>query len=198
MYEDNPDARSLKKIVDCLKKGGVIIYPTDTIYALGCDITQKKAIEKVCRLKGIKPDKANLSFICSDLSHISDYVKNPDTALFKVMKRSLPGPFTFILKASKNVPKLLMNNKKTVGIRVPDNNIALAIVRALGNPIISTSLHLSDPIMEYPTNPELMWEDYDDHVDIVVDGGAGSLEASTVLDCTGDEIEIIRQGKGIL
>ena len=196
MWEENPDERSLNKIADCLRQGGLIIYPTDTIYALGCDITNRKAIEKICRIKGVKPEKANMSFICEDLSHISEYVKNPDTSLFKLMKQSLPGPFTFILKASKNVPKLLMANKKTVGIRVPDNQIALSIVKTLGNPIISTSLHVDDPILEYPTNPELMHEDYDDIVDIVVDGGAGGLEPSTVLDCTGDEIIILRQGKG--
>lgn len=198
IYPENPNPKAIEQIVEVLKKGGLIIYPTDTVYGLGCDITNQKAIEKICRIRGIKPEKANFSFICSDLRHISDYIKPIDTATFRVLKKALPGPFTFILNANNNVPKLLSSNKKTVGIRVPDNDIAREIVRQLGNPILSTSIRDDDEVIEYSTDPELIHEKYEDTVDIVIDGGYGDNEASTVVDCTSGEFEVIREGKGDL
>ncbi|MCD0488850.1 threonylcarbamoyl-AMP synthase [Pedobacter sp. MC2016-14] len=198
IYPENPNPKAIEQVVEVLKKGGLIIYPTDTIYGLGCDITNQKAIEKICRIRGIKPEKANFSFICSDLSHISDYVKPIDTTVFRLLKKALPGPFTFIFNASGNVPKLLSSNKKTVGIRVPDNAIAREIVKVLGNPILSTSIKDDDELLEYSTDPELIHEKYEDLVDLVIDGGYGDNEASTVVDCTSGDFEIIRQGKGIL
>ncbi|UKJ06149.1 L-threonylcarbamoyladenylate synthase [Solitalea lacus] len=198
IYPENPSPKAIDQIVECLKKGGVIIYPTDTVYGLGCDITNQKAIERVCQIRGIKPEKANLSFICYDLSHLSNYTKPIDTSIFRMLKQHLPGPFTFIFNASGQVPKLLNSKKKTVGIRVPDNNIAREIVNQLGNPIVSTSIHDEDEILEYTTDPELIYEKYEHLVDIVIDGGYGDNEASTVVDCTGGEIEVIRQGKGVL
>lgn len=198
VYPENPNPRAIEQIVEVLKKGGLIIYPTDTVYGLGCDITNQKAIEKICRIRGIKPEKANFSFICSDLSHISDYIKPIDTATFRLLKKALPGPFTFILNANNNVPKLLSANKKTVGIRVPDNDIAREIVRQLGNPILSTSIRDDDDVIEYSTDPELIHEKYEHTVDIVIDGGYGDNEASTVVDCTSGEFEILRDGKGDL
>jgi tRNA threonylcarbamoyl adenosine modification protein (Sua5/YciO/YrdC/YwlC family) len=196
IYEDNPNEKVLTQVVDVLKKGGIIIYPTDTVYGLGCDITNQKAIERIAKLRGIKPEKANFSFICYDLSHISDYTKPIDTTTFRVLKKALPGPFTFIFNASGNVPKLLSSNKKTVGIRVPDNNIARQIVKLLGNPLLSTSIHDEDDIIEYTTDPELIYEKYEDSVDLVIDGGYGDNVASTVIDCTSGDFEVIRQGKG--
>lgn len=198
IYPENPNPKAIEQIVEVLKKGGLIIYPTDTVYGLGCDITNQKAIEKICRIRGIKPEKANFSFICSDLRHISDYIKPIDTATFRVLKKALPGPFTFILNANNNVPKLLSSNKKTVGIRVPDNDIAREIVRQLGNPILSTSIRDDDEVIEYSTDPELIHEKYEDTVDIVIHGGYGDNEASTVVDCTSGEFEVIREGKGDL
>ncbi|ACU05219.1 L-threonylcarbamoyladenylate synthase [Pedobacter heparinus] len=198
IYPENPNPKAIEQIVDVLKKGGLIIYPTDTVYGLGCDITNQKAIEKICRLRGIKPEKANFSFICSDLRHISDFIKPIDTATFRVLKKALPGPFTFILNANNNVPKLLSSNKKTVGIRVPDNDIAREIVRQLGNPILSTSIRDDDEVIEYSTDPELIHEKYENTVDMVIDGGFGDNEASTVVDCTSGDFEIIREGKGDL
>ncbi|MBB5439240.1 tRNA threonylcarbamoyl adenosine modification protein (Sua5/YciO/YrdC/YwlC family) [Pedobacter sp. AK017] len=198
IYPENPNPKAIEQVVDVLKKGGLIIYPTDTVYGLGCDITNQKAIEKICRLRGIKPEKANFSFICSDLRHISDFIKPIDTATFRVLKKALPGPFTFILNANNNVPKLLSSNKKTVGIRVPDNDIAREIVRQLGNPILSTSIRDDDEVIEYSTDPELIHEKYEDTVDMVIDGGFGDNEASTVVDCTSGDFEIIREGKGDL
>lgn len=198
IYPENPNEKSLEQVVDILKKGGLIIYPTDTVYGLGCDITNPKAIEKVARLRGIKPDKAHFSFICYDLSHISDYIKPIDNETYRVIKKALPGAFTFIFNASKKVPKLLSSNKKTVGIRVPDNNIARGIVKMLGNPIISTSIRDEDEIVEYSTDPELIYEKYKDLVDVVIDGGYGDNEPSTVIDCTTGEFEVIREGKGNL
>jgi len=198
IYENNPNPKAIQQVVDVLKKGGLIIYPTDTIYGLGCDITNQKAIEKVCQIRGLKTEKANLSFICHDLSHISDYVKPIDTSTFRLIKKALPGPFTFIFEATSKVPKLLSSNKKTVGIRVPDNDIAREIVRQLGNPILSTSIHDEDEIMEYSTDPELIYEKYNKLVDIVIDGGYGGNIPSTVVDCTSGNYEILRQGKGIL
>lgn len=196
IYEENPNPKAIENIVEVLKNGGVIIYPTDTIYGIGCDITNQKAIERVCQIRGVKTDKASLSFICNDLSAISQYTKPLNTATFKLLKRALPGPFTFILNASGEVPKLLSTKKKTVGIRVPDNNIVREIVAQLGNPIITTSIRDDDDIIEYSTDPELIYEKYSELVDVVIDGGYGENIPSTVVDCTGTDFEIIRQGKG--
>ncbi|WP_432710316.1 L-threonylcarbamoyladenylate synthase [Pedobacter sp.] len=198
IYPENPNPRAIQQAVDILKKGGLIIYPTDTVYGLGCDITNQRAIEKICAIKGIKPDKANFSFICSDLSNISDYIKPIDTTTFRVLKKALPGPYTFILNANGHVPKLLSSKKKTVGIRVPDNSIAQEIVRQLGNPILSASIKDEDELLEYSTDPELIHEKYEDRVDLVIDGGYGGNEASTVIDCTTGEFEVVREGKGSL
>lgn len=198
IYPDNPNSKAIDQVVQVLKRGGLIIYPTDTIYGLGCDITNQKAIEAICRLRGIKPEKANFSFICYDLSHIADYTKSIDNTIFRVIKKALPGPFTFIFNASHQVPKLLSSNKKTVGIRVPDNSIAREIVRVLGNPIVSTSIRDEDEIVEYATDPELIYEKYRDKVDIVIDGGYGGNIASTVVDCTSGDFEVLREGKGDL
>jgi len=198
IYPENPNPKFIEQVADVLRKGGLIIYPTDTVYGLGCDITNHRAIEAICRIRNIKPEKANFSFICYDLSHISDYIKTIDNATFRVIKKALPGPFTFIFNANNNVPKLLSSNKKTVGIRVPDNSIARDIVRALGNPILSASIKDDDDIIEYSTDPELIYEKYRDMVDIVVDGGYGGNIPSTVVDCTSGDFEIIREGKGNL
>lgn len=198
IYEDSPNEKIIQQVVDVLKKGGVIIYPTDTVYGLGCDISNQKAIERVCEIRGIKPEKANLSFICYDLTDIAQFTKPFDTATFRVLKKALPGPFTFIFNASNQVPKLLSSKKKTVGIRVPDNNIARNIVHLLGNPIVSASIHDEDEILEYSTDPELIYEKYRDKVDIVIDGGYGDHVASTVVDLTSGEFDVIREGKGDL
>ncbi|MFH1321182.1 MAG: L-threonylcarbamoyladenylate synthase [Bacteroidota bacterium] len=198
IHPDNPSLRKITIAVECLKKGGVIIYPTDTVYGLGCDIYNHKAVERICRIKGIKPKKANFSFICHDLSQLSDFTINVDTTIYKMMKKSLPGAFTFVLHANNKVPKLFKSNKKTVGIRIPDNNIVRQIVYELGNPILSTSIYDDDNIIEYTTNPELIYERYKDIVDLVIDGGYGSNEASTVIDCTKEKPLIIREGKGVL
>lgn len=198
MFNENPNPREVRRIVEVLQNGGLIIYPTDTVYGLGCDITQSKAVEKVARIKGVKVEKANFSFICSDLSHLSDYTKPISNATFKIMKKNLPGPFTFILEANNNVPKYFKGKKKTVGIRVPDNNIIRDIVTELGNPILSTSIHDEDEILEYTTDPELIYEKYQELADIVIDGGYGELVPSTIVDCSKDEIEILREGKGVL
>lgn len=197
IYPENPNPKEINKIVETLRDGGLIIYPTDTIYGIGCDITNARAVEAICRIKGIDPKKNNLSFICYDLSHISEYAR-VDNNTFKMMKKNLPGAFTFILEGNNSLPKLF-KQKKTVGIRVPDNNIIRTIVNELGNPILSTSVKDDqDDILEYFTDPELIHERLGHLVDIVIDGGYGELEPSTVVDCTGDEIEIIRQGKGEL
>jgi tRNA threonylcarbamoyl adenosine modification protein (Sua5/YciO/YrdC/YwlC family) len=196
IYPNNPNEKQLAEVVACLRNGGIIIYPTDTVYGLGCDIYQAKAIEKLCKIRNINPEKANLSFICADLSHLSDFVKPIENAVFRVLKHALPGPFTFILNANNKVPKLMHSNKKTVGIRVPDNDIARSIVKLLGNPIVSTSIHDDDEVVEYSTDPELIYEKYKDLVDMVIDGGYGELQASTVVDYTSDEPVIVRQGKG--
>jgi len=198
IYEDNPQEKAIQQAVDVLKKGGVIIYPTDTVYGIGCDITQQKAIERVCQIRGLKPDKSNLSFICYDLTDISQYTKPFDTAVFRVLKKSLPGPFTFIFNASGQVPKLLSSKKKTVGIRVPDNAIVRALVKELGNPIVTASIRDEDDILEYSTDPELIHEKYEDQVDLIIDGGYGGNIASTVVDVTSGEFEVIREGKGDL
>jgi tRNA threonylcarbamoyl adenosine modification protein (Sua5/YciO/YrdC/YwlC family) len=198
IYPENPNEKHIQQAVDVLKKGGLIIYPTDTVYGLGCDITNHKAIEKVCKIRGIKPEKANFSFVCYDISHISDYIKPIDNETYRVLKKALPGPFTFIFNANKNVPKLLSSNKKTVGIRVPNNNIAREIVKALGNPIISTSIRDDDDIIEYSTDPELISEKFESIVDLIIDGGYGENIPSTIVDCTTGDFEILRQGKGDL
>ncbi|MFN7775473.1 L-threonylcarbamoyladenylate synthase, partial [Flavobacterium sp.] len=193
IYNDNPNEAALKKVVEVLRNGGIIIYPTDTVYGLGCDITNAKALERVAKLKGIKLEKANLSFICYDLSHISDYVKQIDTSTFKLLKRALPGPYTFILPGNNDLPKVF-KNKKTVGIRVPDNNIIRSLVNTLGNPIISTSIHDEDEVLEYSTDPELIFEKWQNHVDLVIDGGYGDNTPSTVIDLSGYEPVVVREG----
>ena len=198
IYESNPNEKAIDQVVAVLRRGGVIIYPTDTVYGLGCDITNHRAIERVCEIRGIKPEKANLSFICYDLTDISQYTRPLDNTTFRLLKKTLPGPFTFLFNASQKVPKLLSSKKKTVGIRVPDNNIAREIVHQLGNPIVSTSIHDDDEIVEYSTDPELIHEKYGDLVDLVIDGGYGDNVASTVVDCTSGEFEVVRQGKGDL
>ncbi|WP_282787986.1 L-threonylcarbamoyladenylate synthase [Flavobacterium croceum] len=197
IYNEKPNEAAIKKVVDVLKNGGLIIYPTDTVYGVGCDITNTKALEKVAKLKGIKLEKANLSFICYDLSHISDYVKQIDTSTFKLLKRAFPGPYTFILPGGNDLPKVF-KNKKTVGIRIPDNTIIREIVKELGNPIISTSIHDDDDIIEYATDPELIFEKWQNKVDLVIDGGYGDNIPSTIIDLSQGEPEIVREGKGSL
>lgn len=196
LYPENPDPRQIDRIVQILQDGGIIIYPTDTIYGLGCNLLNRKAVERLCWIKGIKPHKMNLSFVCSDMSEVATYVKNMDNQVFKTMKKALPGPYTFILESSSSVPKITKSNKKTVGIRIPDNNIPIAIVKALGNPIITTSIHDDDAVVAYPTDPEDIYENFKNVVDAVIDGGYGDNTASTVIDCTGGQMEVIREGKG--
>jgi len=195
IYSENPNPKEVKKVVSVLQKGGLVIYPTDTVYGLGCDITNTKALEKIARIKGIKLDKANWSFICADLSNLSDYVRQIDTRTFKILKRALPGPYTFILPGNNNLPKEF-KKKKTVGIRVPDNSITKAIVEALGNPIVSTSIRDEDELLEYTTDPELIYEKWQNLVDIVIDGGYGDNVASTVIDLSEEVPLVIREGKG--
>lgn len=197
IYSENPNSKEINKIVKVLKSGGLIIYPTDTVYGLGCDFTNTKALEKIARIKGVKLEKSNFSFICNDLSHLSDYVKQIDTPTYKILKRALPGPYTFILPGSTSLPKVF-KKKKTVGIRVPDNSIARLLVETLGNPIISTSIRDDDDVVEYTTDPELIYEKWKDIVDVVIDGGYGDNEASTVIDLTDSEPIVIREGKGNL
>jgi tRNA threonylcarbamoyl adenosine modification protein (Sua5/YciO/YrdC/YwlC family) len=195
IYNDKPNEAAIAKVVKVLKDGGLVIYPTDTVYGLGCDITNTKALERIAKIKGIKLDKANFSFICHDLSNLSDYVRQIDTATFKILKRALPGPYTFILPGNNNLPKEF-KKKTTVGIRVPDNAIALEIVRQLGNPIVSTSIHDEDDVIEYTTDPELIFEKWQNLVDLVIDGGYGDNMGSTIIDLSGDEPIIVREGKG--
>ena len=195
IHPDNPQARQLSMVTDCLESGGIIAYPTDTIYGLGCDIFHPEAIEKICAIKKVNPDKANLSFICADLSDLSLYAKAIDNTLYRIMKKALPGPFTFILPASKQVPKILQSKKKTIGLRIPDNNIALSIIKTLGHPILSASFP-GDTIEDY-TDPELIYEHWGKRVDMVVDGGIGGIVPSTVVDCTGDEYLVTREGAGV-
>ncbi len=195
IYEDKPSEAAIKKVVEVLRNGGLVIYPTDTVYGLGCDITNSRALEKIAKIKGVKLEKANFSFICYDLSNISDYIKQIDTSTFKILKRALPGPYTFILPGNNDLPKEF-RKKKTVGIRVPDNNIAREIVRVLGNPIVSTSIHDDDEVLEYSTDPELIFEKWQNKVDLVIDGGYGDNVASTIIDLSGYEPEVIREGKG--
>jgi tRNA threonylcarbamoyl adenosine modification protein (Sua5/YciO/YrdC/YwlC family) len=197
--DKNISSVDISRITDCLKDGGIIIYPTDTVYALGCDITNQRAIEKLCRLKGVKPEKSHFSFVCSDLSHLSEFTRAIPNHIFRIMKKALPGPYTFILEANSKVPKLLKQNKKTVGIRVPDNNICKEIVEALGNPLISTSLiDASDEVVEYFSDPEVIYRQYEEKVDLVIDGGFGNIYPSTVLDCSQDEVTVLREGLGSL
>ena len=194
LYNENPNPKEIAKVVKVLQSGGLIIYPTDTIYGLGCDITKTKSLEKIAQIKGVQLEKANLSFICNDLSHLSDYVKQLDSTTFKILKRALPGPYTFILPGSNNLPKVF-KKKKTVGIRIPDNNIIRTLVAELGNPIVSTSIRDEDDVLEYTTDPELIFEKWQGLVDVVIDGGYGDNEPSTVIDLT-EEPSVIREGKG--
>lgn len=196
IHPDNPDQRKIDQIVSQLRKGAIIIYPTDTVYSMACDLKHKKAVERMAQLKGVKLEKANFSLICYDLSHISDYTVQFGNNIYKLMNRALPGPYTFILNANTSVPKLFKSKKKTIGIRVPNNNIAREIVKTLGNPLMSTSVHDDDEILEYITDPELIHEKYENQVDIVIDGGFGNNEASTIIDCTDNDPEIIREGIG--
>lgn len=196
IYPENPNLKEIGKVVDVLREGGLVIYPTDTVYAIGCDALNVRAVEKICQMKGINPQKSNLSIICHDLSNISEYARVSNAA-FKLMKKNLPGAFTFILPTSNELPKIY-KNKKEVGIRIPDNAIIRELVNELGNPIMTMSIHDEDDIVEYSTDPELIYEKYADRVDLVVDGGYGGLEPSTIVDCTTDEFEIVRQGKGEL
>ena len=196
LYEENPDPRKITQIVNVLRSGGLIIYPSDTIYGLGCDIFNQKAVDRVRRIKNINDKKMDLAFVCYDLSHLSVYAKNVSTPVFKLMKRILPGPYTFILNASSKVPKILKVKKKKVGIRIPNNRIPREIVQELGNPIVTTSLHDDDKILEYATDPELIYEHYKNQVDLIIDGGYGDNQASTIIDYSGEELEIIREGKG--
>lgn len=195
IHPETPELRKILQVVAILRAGGLVIYPTDTVYGLGCDIHNQRAVERICQIKGIKPNKINLSFICYDLSHISEYA-HVDTPTFKLMKKALPGPFTFILRASNDVPRILHSNKKTVGIRVPDHAIPRLIVKELDHPIITTSVRDEDEVLEYSTDPELIYEKYQHQVDLVIDGGYGHNVASTVVDCTGDEMEVVREGLG--
>jgi len=196
LYPENPNQKEIDKIVKILRDGGLVIYPTDTVYALGCDALNVRAVEQICKIKGINPLRSNLSIICYDLSEISEYAKM-DNATFKLLKKNLPGPFTFILNTTTNLPKIF-KNRKTVGIRVPDNNIIRELVRNLGNPIMTTSVKNDSEVLEYITDPELIHEKYAEEVDVVIDGGYGGLEASTIVDCTESDYDIIRQGKGDL
>ncbi|WP_036821643.1 L-threonylcarbamoyladenylate synthase [Polaribacter sp. Hel1_85] len=197
IYNENPNPKAIDKVIKVLKSGGLVIYPTDTVYGLGCDITNNKALEKIAQIKGVKLEKAKFSFICNNLSHLSDYVKQIDTSTFKILKRALPGPYTFILPGSNNLPKVF-KKKKTVGIRIPDNNIARTLVENLGNPLVTTSIRDDDEVLEYTTDPELIFEKWGKLVDIVIDGGYGDNQASTVIDFTEGYPEVIREGKGSL
>ncbi len=198
LYNENPNPGKIRQVIDILENGGIIIYPTDTVYAMGCSLLAKKAVEKIARFKGQNPDNPDLSVIFHDMSQLSEYTIIRDNSIFKLLKRNLPGPFTFIVQANSQMPRFFTGKKKTVGIRIPDNNIVLEIVKEFGKPLITTSIHDPDEIIEYTTDPELIHEKYSGFVDAVLDGGYGKNEASTVVDCTGDEPEIVRQGLGIL
>lgn len=197
IYPENPNPKDIRQVVDVLKSGGIIVYPTDTVYGLGCDITNAKAVEKIARYKNVKVEKSNFSFICSDLGHLADFSKPVSNQVFKLLKRYLPGPFTFILNANSNVPKYFKGKKKTVGVRIPANPIITDIVRELGNPIMSTSIHDDDEIIEYSTDPELIHEKFLDIADLVIDGGYGDNVPSTIIDCTSEFPILVRQGKGV-
>ena len=198
IYPENPNAREIRKVVDALELGKIIIYPTDTVYAMGCDILAVKTIDRIARFKGLDPRNPDLSLIFHDMSQLSEYTVIRDNNLFKLLKRNLPGPFTFIVQANNQIPRMFKNKKRTVGIRIPDNNIILEVVRELGRPVITTSIHDQDGVIEYITDPELIHEKYRDFAEIVIDGGYGRNEASTIVDCTGDHFEVIRQGLGEL
>lgn len=198
IHPENPDSRKIQLVVDILNKGGIIIYPTDSVYSLGCSLHKKRAIEKLAQLKGLKLKKANFSIICSDLSHLAEYTKPIDRSTYKLLNKNLPGPFTFILKASSQIPKLFDTNRKSIGIRIPDNNIVKAIIEALGHPLVTTSIHDEDEIVEYTTDPSLIEEKWEKLVDGIVDGGYGNNIASTVVDLSEDDVEIVRQGVGVL
>lgn len=195
IYPENPNPKEIRKVVECLRNGCIIIYPTDSVYGLGCDLQNTKAIERLAQIKGVKPEKSNFSLICYDLSHIADYAK-VSTPTFKLMKKTLPGPYTFILEASRKIPKMFNGKKKEVGIRVPDNNIVREIVKELGNPLVNTSTYADDNIIEYTTDPELIYDKYKDIVDLVVHGGHGNNEASTIVNCKEEEPEVMREGMG--
>jgi tRNA threonylcarbamoyl adenosine modification protein (Sua5/YciO/YrdC/YwlC family) len=196
IHPANPDPRKIAQVVECLRKGGIIVYPTDTVYSMGCDMLHPKALEKLALIKQIKLEKANFSLVCHDLSHLTEYSKQLSNPVYKLMRSVLPGPYTFILEASKAIPKIFSDRKKTVGIRVPDNAIARAIVQELGHPIVSTSVHDEDAILDYTTDAELIHEKWSNRVDLVIDGGPGGLEPSTIISCVNDEIEVLRIGKG--
>lgn len=194
IHPKDPQPRLIRQVVESLQKGGIIIYPTDTVYGLGCDILQQKAVERICRIKKMEPRKARLSFVCSDLSHLSEYAKPLSNPVYRLLKEHLPGPYTFILPASKMVPKVLQSKKDTIGLRIPGNTIAQAIIRELGRPVLSASLP-GDMVEDY-TDPEVMYENFRNDVDFVVDGGIGGMVPSTIIDCTGPEPVVIRQGLG--
>jgi len=198
IHPENPDPRKIQQAAKVLEKGGIIIYPTDTVYGIGCDIFDRKAVDRICKLRGLDPVKARLSFICKDLSQVSQFAKQLDNETFRLMKRNLPGPFTFVLKSNNEVPKLFKNRKKTIGVRIPDNQIVLDLVEALGRPILTTSLKSDDEILEYFTDPIDIYDDFKKLVDLVIDGGVGGNEPSTVVDCTGDDFEVLREGSGDL
>lgn len=192
---ENPSARKICQVVDILKKGGLVIYPTDTVYGLGCDIFNQKAVERICRIKKLDPRKARLSFICKDISQIAEFAQHIDNKVFKIMKKNLPGPFTFVLKSNNQVPKMFKNHKRTIGVRIPENKIAIAIVEELGHPVLTSSLKSDDEILEYFTDPVDIFEDFEKLVDVVIDGGIGENLPSTIVDCTKGEFEILRQGR---
>jgi tRNA threonylcarbamoyl adenosine modification protein (Sua5/YciO/YrdC/YwlC family) len=196
IYPENPAPRHINLIVETLKKGGVIIYPTDTVYAFGCDLNNQRAVERICQIKGLKPEKANFSLIVHDLSQLSEYTQQIDNNIFKIMKKAFPGPYTFILNANSNVPRIFKSKKKTIGIRIPDNNIPIFIVKELNSPFVTTSVHDADQIIDYTTDPEMIYERFKKQVDLVIDGGYGSNIPSTVIDCTSGSPEIIREGAG--
>ena len=198
IYPENPNQNHIRKVIEVLEGGGIIVYPTDTIYAIGCDIKANKSIEKIARLKGLNPQNPDMSLIFHDMSQLSEYTVIRDNSVFKLLKRNLPGPFTFIVQANNQIPKLFKNKKKTIGIRIPDNSIVRVLVKELGRPIMTTSIHDPDEVIEYTTDPELIYEKYGDFADIVIDGGYGRNEASTIVDCTSGEIKVVRQGLGIL
>lgn len=198
LYEENPDPKRIRHIAELLRDGAVVIYPTDTVYGIGCDITNQRAVERIAKIKGINPKKHNFSFICADLSDIAQYTRVIGKPVFKMMKKAFPGPFTFILEASSQVPKIMQINKKTVGIRVPNHNVPRMLVKELGQPILTTSIHDEDEVVEYSTDPELIFEKYQNLVDVVIDGGYGQNVGSTILDCTGEEVEVVREGLGKL
>ncbi len=198
IYPENPAPKHIKLVIETLEAGGVVIFPTDTVYAMGCSIYQPKALDRIAQLKGVKKEKANFSFIVNDLSMLSEFTKPFDNSTFRLMRKNLPGPFTFILIANNKVPKIFQSKKKTIGIRIPENNILASIIEELGHPLVTTSIHDDDEIIEYTTDPEMIYERYKDKVDLIIDGGYGDNEASTVVDCTGDEPVIIRQEKGLL